>query len=51
LNISQELVLILGSSTWSAVTAYHYSNKIVILRHALLCAFVSRIRTRRLYLI
>lgn len=51
LNISQELMLILGSSTWSAVTAYHTSNKIVILRHTLLCAFVLRVRTQRLYLI
>jgi len=51
LNISQELMLILGSSTWSAVTAYHTSNKIVILRHALLCAFVLHVRTQRLYLI
>jgi hypothetical protein len=38
LNNSQELVLILGSSTWSAATAYHSSSKIVILCHALLCA-------------
>jgi hypothetical protein len=51
LNISQELVLILGSSTWSAVTANHTSNKIVILCHVLLCAFLSRVRNRRLYLI
>jgi hypothetical protein len=38
LNNSQELVLILGNSTWSAATAYHSSSKIVILCHALLCA-------------
>jgi len=51
LNISQELLLISGSSTWNAVTAYHTSNKIVILRHALLYAFVSCVRTWSLYLI
>lgn len=41
LNYSQELVLILGSSTWSTVTAYHTSSNIVILCHALLCTFLS----------